>query len=565
MKDIMLFILLLFCGIGHAQERFFDRAIKKGRETGGLYKVEIKDGSVVKRNILKKYSNEYILRNIETQTVNRFGDKYEGVKSFEFLPIGEIFQFVYDNKLTPELSNYQSNFREAITKGKKASLYFFDIQNNTFNLFKDFYWNGEVRDGMVQGKGVGVYYNEYNGIALGVRGNFSNGILDGNGTFISYKFNGLDLFDSGKTTVQTITLSGFQDGMVALSVDTMKGFVNEEMLIKINPKFRNVLQPFKEGRAVEVNENNEEIIIDKEGGFIEYTSRQKQVFEERKKAEEARQRAIVENEIRTEYIEAVNAERENPLLLFYKKYRESEYDFARRYASEALNKAKQYSLLYEVPFKEAAFSDYGDRLVKIIVASKDGTPVSLAAENLYNYLDGQYILKDSSIYLTEASSNGKKVFTALNKPVSFLDKSVINGVWYEEIMYDTAELASPGWAMLTNAIETFAHNNEMSVRYISYWSNMKHDTSRYQKEHEQIKSFLSNNCTRAEIERAENPDASLSSASTGQITMKSGEVYTWVFDGESFSIKVSWIDGKFSTFAEMIEGFKQGCLERFCG
>lgn len=567
MKAIMLFVLLIFCSLGQAQERFFERTIKKGRETGGLYKVEIKDGSVVKRSILTKYANEYILRNIETQVVNRFGDKYEGVKSFEFLPIGEIFQYVYDNRLTPELSNYQSNFREAITKGKKASLYFFDVQNNTFNLYKDFYWNGEVTNGFVNGNGVGIYYNEYNNIAFGVKGNFSKGILNGNGTFVSYRFNGIDLFDSGKIITQVITLGEFKEGMAILTIDDKKGFVDEGMLIKINPQFRNVLQSFTQGRAVVLNENNEEIFIDKGGSFIDYTPRQNQIFEEQKKAEEARQRAVIENEIRTDYIEAINSGQEKRLLSFFRKYADSEYDFAKKYAALSLQKTKELGLAYEVPFKEAVNYEFGNRLVKIIISSKDGLPVATEAESLRDFLDNQWIENETDTNSVQNLVGNIRLFNALNQPVSFLDKAVINGEWNNSLAVDSDDITAipSGFETFRRGIENFASNNGVTIQYLGYWGGLKKDSVAYQSEKDKVANLLKSHCTRAEIESAENPGSGISTSSTGQIKMKSGEVYTWAFDGVSFSMRVSWMEGKFSTFDELVAAFQAACQERFCG
>lgn len=566
MKSFFFLIILTIASLANAQERFFERAIKKGREAGSLYKVEIKDGSVLKTNILKKFSKEYIIRNIETQTVNRFGDKYEGVKSFEFLPVKEVFKFIYDNKLSTQLSNYQFSFNEMITRSKKGHLYFFDPQNNSFIFYKNFYWTGGIADSLVNGDGIGLYYNAYNNIAFAVRSHFTKGRPTGRGDYVSYKFNGLDNFDSGVIQSKTIGLSDFDDGMAVFSTDGKKGFVDEDMQIRINPKYKDVLQSFLGGKAVVVNENGEETIIDKSGNFIEYTARQSQVFEQRKKAEDERKRALIENDIRGEYIEVLNTQDEKSFLAFRTKYQHSEYEFARKYASDMLARATARSLDYEVPFKEAAVYQYGHNLVKIIASTRDGSPIALQADSLYHFIEALSFSGDTTRFIEQDPFGGRRVLASISQPVSFLDKCVINATWngVKDNKADTAWAQYSGFEKLSNLINDFARQKNINIQYLKYIDNPEVDTILSHSENDYIRNYLENNCLRATIASAQNPGDSLLAASSGEIKMKSGETYTWTHDGTSFILKTSWMDRRFSSFNEMIDEFRKQCRKRFC-
>ncbi len=171
---------------------------------------------------------------------------------------------------------------------------------------RDVRWSGEVRDGKIQGEGIG--FVNVSGNDLFIRGRFKDGVLQGMGHFnyLKEKF----IVEMGETN----------NGFTSFYVDGKYGFINELGNNTIPAIYKKILQPFNgEGNAVVVNDKDEEIRINQYGDNIGYTERQEQIFSEvrrkaeleeqerqRKAAEEARRKAEEEEKAR---IAAANAEK----------------------------------------------------------------------------------------------------------------------------------------------------------------------------------------------------------------------------------------------------------------
>ena len=175
-----------------------------------------------------------------------------------------------------------------------------------FVEMRDVRWSGEVRDGKIQGEGIG--FVNVSGDYLLISGAFKDGILQefGHFNYLKEKF----FVEMGETH------NGFTD----FYVDGKYGFLNESVNKTIPAIYKKVLQPYNsEGYAVVVNDKDEEVKINQYGENIGYTEHQEQLFAEarrkaeleeqerqRKAAEEARQRAEQEEKAR---IAAANAEK----------------------------------------------------------------------------------------------------------------------------------------------------------------------------------------------------------------------------------------------------------------
>lgn len=319
MKRLLIFIFLCISISTFAQKKFFEKALKNGRSSGSFYRAQIDSDKAVKENDIYKYAAEknYIFRNITFQDVNRFGDKFRGVKSVDFLPRNEVPKIICEDKFKSLIS-----YTEIVAKNKGSV--FFWTGTSMFKFYFGFYWSGNVLEGLVNGEGEGFYFNEVNKSAFYFKGNFINGVLQGQGIFATYEYSYEDKFDIGNLSFTTINIDNvYNDEMALLNLNGKKGFINKNMKDGIYPKYKEVLEGFKNGQAVVINDQNEEIIINKNGSFIGYTEKQKRIIEQKRIADE-RERIERENRERERQILAEQRERERQIVAEKKRQQEEE-------------------------------------------------------------------------------------------------------------------------------------------------------------------------------------------------------------------------------------------------
>lgn len=239
------------------------------------------------------------------------------MKTFTFLPVSEIPQFIFDVKFSSESSSY----KDLVTKNK-SNVYFW-TGTNMFKPYSGFYWSGSSSDGYAQDEGIGFYFSENNKLAIFFKGNFNKGVLQGNGLFTTYQYSDIGNFDKGSLSGTDVHLSStYNDDMAVLTVNGKKGFVSRDMKDGFYPKYSTVIQGFSNGKAVVLNDKNEEIVINKSGNFVAYTDKQNQIFERKRLEDEERQRIAEQKRI-------IEEER----LAYYKPQIEAFNNLANKYAN----------------------------------------------------------------------------------------------------------------------------------------------------------------------------------------------------------------------------------------
>lgn len=298
-------MLPMLCVGSYGQEKYFEEALKRGREPGKFYLLVNEKSKSLKLDDLKEYADAkgYILGNNTSKTVSRFGDVSSTVSTLEFLPKSEFEEYIYykmrsDNTVSlSQLSNKGMAYCYLKRSGKDT--YFWRCNNIA--------WNGEVRNGKLHGTGVG-YAKVSDGLIVYFRAKFDNGMPTGRNTFRWYFLNSsMRPYVSSQQTDCSVGVGQFSDGLASVEIDGKYGFINQEGNTVVKPQFNTVVSPFVNGRAT-VTDDKEEIVINNLGTKIDISDRQKQIYAEQKA--EAERKALAEKKAAEERAEKKRKEEE---------------------------------------------------------------------------------------------------------------------------------------------------------------------------------------------------------------------------------------------------------------
>ena len=286
-------------------------ALLKGRidQGRGAYSINVPKSIRIsyddfRRNM--RYNNLVVIKNgnLTTKAMIKFGNRVPAIRSAEFMPENEIGYY---------LARVQS---DKLQKGKAY------IVLGGSSKAVDVEWSGRVANGMIEGSGTGVAMLE-NGQHYVISGKYINGIANGNCTVTQVTANVEDgMLDPSKmiTKDKSYMVSDFINGYARYYKDDKWGFIDESAKVVVQPKYKKIVSSFdSDGEAIVLNDQDEEIKIDKHGSELGYSDHQNEIFAEarrkaeleeqerqRKAAEEARQRAEQEEKAR---IAAANAEK----------------------------------------------------------------------------------------------------------------------------------------------------------------------------------------------------------------------------------------------------------------
>ncbi|MCZ2393096.1 MAG: hypothetical protein LC105_04460 [Chitinophagales bacterium] len=323
----VLFHVLFVFGMTEAngQSSYFKNAIKNGRSPDALYKVSIPNGKAVREENIRFFGPEYVIQNMNFHRVASFGDICEKcVQSFEFLPNEEIYEYLYEAKIKKSfIENTAISYKNLIAKPMGKG--YIQFTEGSFFTDETVYWGGDLVNGKLNGTGVGMITRIESFLAgkpnsttkvpgytiIVFRGTFLNGIPDGN--FKHYTLR-LKITDGGIKNINSnlveskgqYSLTGNNEGIATLYSEGKYYLIDRGTMRTINNSkdnsFKSVTEVFKNGKAIVVNNINEEIIINKSGVFVDYSPKQKQDFElarlekERKEREEAERQRLLEIE-----------------------------------------------------------------------------------------------------------------------------------------------------------------------------------------------------------------------------------------------------------------------------
>lgn len=571
---LILLFILLFAQNLFAQKKEVNNALKKGRASNMFYTCEIKDGKVVLQDDLNKYAikNNLIIRDVKLQEVNRFGDKCTAVKSFYFLPISEIPSYVFSRDLNNNLTNLSY---DNLVNSKRGKAYVFNPIGNYFPMY-DVYWTGNLNGSNITGNGVGLVILSGNTSMILFKGNFVNGILEGGGQFNQVVFNELLKVNTIKK-VTIVKLSSFSDGLASFEQNNLYGFVDDKLNIVISPKYKSVSKGFLNGKAI-VYRDNEEIIIDKKGNFIDYSIGQKNIFEEKRKLEEKARVAELERLRQLEINDKINITNDFNfiknsndkfiLYKFYLKHANSKYDFAREFAKIAYDNAAIVDSKNVEEYNDALNFNSGKTLVKIIIKNK-----KLAfpyVEEVKNYLENRY----SYIITLFGNERDEKLFYG-TKAVAYGNKMVINSYWYRAGTKKDGDIytQNSGFPKFISDFTYYANTLGFQVEYIEYLGSFEDDIARDRSRQLAYENYKAEECLKCtvDVKKTEVPKETslwglgiLTSLDYGKIVMKNGESYSWSYSDKGYYAPGFLVNDYFKTYDEMISSFVSRCMEKKC-
>ncbi len=212
-------------------------------------------------------------------------------------------KYIYDNAMNGTLSYSQ------LTSEGKGMVFDDDTFNGT--LIENIKWSGDVINGMINGNGSGFAKNgkDY----YYVSGSFINGFPNGKVVFKKLSLTSDDLNGSVFDTYE-IVFDILSEGMAFAKhpFSEFHSLVNEQGKCIVNLEYRGVLKPFENGNAEVVNEDGKEIVINKNGEFVDYSAHQKELDKaEKEAAEQERARKAKEEEERRLAEERAIQERRN--------------------------------------------------------------------------------------------------------------------------------------------------------------------------------------------------------------------------------------------------------------
>lgn len=177
------------------QDKLFNDAFKKGRQQDSFYRLENSGGKYVEEGPLKEYAkaHSYYIGTITTETKMRFGNPVNSVKTMEFLPENELIDYIVANLRNSSLisgipQSFKFNGKPACGWITKEYISRIDAYRNNvspfFTRFDNIKWTGTIKDGVIDGDGVGVIDGD-NKLFI-FTGKFQNGFPVGQFTVCQY-------------------------------------------------------------------------------------------------------------------------------------------------------------------------------------------------------------------------------------------------------------------------------------------------------------------------------------------------------------------------------------------
>ncbi len=249
----------------------------------------INEKSVYTTVSITEWKYDYSLHDyIEISMQPHANPKEHHVKEVLFLKKGE-----YNNYVLKHLAKYAES--KVTINGKKAGAYIHfpgKTMPTKLLMYCDVTWNGNVVDGKITGKGQGYYV--MGGAITYFSGSFLNGYPTG---CIFYRYSPVDeseIFQGKKFVKNYVKTENFNDGIAAVTTayNNCYIFIDQNGDIVIGPKYKKIIEPFRNGKAVVWDDSkNSEIVIDKNGNYIDLSDNQKRINAEREAARIAAERA----------------------------------------------------------------------------------------------------------------------------------------------------------------------------------------------------------------------------------------------------------------------------------
>jgi len=233
------------------QDKLFNDALKKGRQQDSFYRLENSGGKYVEEGPLKEYAkaHSYYIGTITTETKMRFGNPVNSVKTMEFLPENELIDYIVANLRNSSLisgipQSFKFNGKPACGWITKEHISGIDAYRNNvspfFTRFDNIKWTGTIKDGVIDGDGVGVIDGD-NKLFI-FTGKFQNGFPVGQFTVCQYTKTVLTkknyCFDREKVSdIRKASLTAFTGNTATYAYDGYTAIISPDGSGVLDPRF----------------------------------------------------------------------------------------------------------------------------------------------------------------------------------------------------------------------------------------------------------------------------------------------------------------------------------------
>ncbi len=275
MKHFCLTVCLLLLSIfAFGQAKQIKAALSAGRHRASFYYWKNPKEEMLEPQKLQDYAakNGYVVNNIFTKEISRFGGAAKTVDSFEVIPLDEYPVYIGECS-----GGRDSNW----SRYQKASMCFIDLQAKDLlpQKFDDVVWNGATVQGKVDGSGIGVKILDPCHLVV-VKGTFSEGIPQGRVFISTYKLP--TPYASFAKRKGDTTMSEFgkkSEGITSYFSKGYYGYIDSEGNILVPPTFESA-SPYQSGFANVTVQNLSGVtfILNKKGKIDRVASSEKAYF-----------------------------------------------------------------------------------------------------------------------------------------------------------------------------------------------------------------------------------------------------------------------------------------------
>lgn len=293
------------------EDRHFIQALysQQNKNIKDYYTVTNDDKKNISIEKLVNYCNKHnylYKKDYKTDKIKKFGSSVDIVSEFYFLP--KLYYPFYVFAWTDRKSVSHTSLT------KNGSVYFYLPSENNFVILERALWSGDVVDGMLDGTGSGIFKKDEN-TYLYFSGQFKKGIPQGE---IIHRIIDTNTSSWGYTKEEarknndrrggidyySIEIGEWNEGLAPYRVPGNGNYGllssrDNTLSIAFPPTYSSFVTGYSNGKAT-VMKGNEEIIIDQQGNFIDYSAKQKKQnqlrAEEKKKKELADRQAQIERE-----------------------------------------------------------------------------------------------------------------------------------------------------------------------------------------------------------------------------------------------------------------------------
>jgi hypothetical protein len=228
-------------------------------------------------------------------------------------------------------------------------------------------------------------------------------------------------------------------------------------------------------------------------------------------------------------------------------------------------------------FNEAVESSSGNTLVKIILKTKDGSPIVNKLGNLTIMMRNRRVESHDLFTLFGLkSSQGENNFSRVNEPICVYDKAVIIANWYREGTDKNGHFLTfnSGFDKFKDDFGGYAYNAGVEVIYNEYLGTMADDEKKeaekraFEVRYKKVQAEKCNQCS-IDNSKTEYPKDSKNWLGTshheGKIVMKNGDDFTWDYSDGKYKVSTGFMsEDSYDSWEEMLNDFLTKCEKKYC-